>query len=87
MVDSSGPISGVDHPCGGIAADAGFVLVVLAYLILPTARSGRLCNCAAVPTWSTLGLFQSFADMLKFLLEGADDPGERQQGRCSCWRR
>ena len=27
------------------------------------------------------GLLQSFADLLKFVLEGAGDPGRRQQGR------
>ena len=53
----------------------------IAYILSPTARSGRRCSCGAAPTWSgPWGLLQSFADLLKFVLKEPVIPAGANKG-------
>ena len=58
------------------------LLVAIAYILLADRKIWAAVQMRRGPNvvgpW---GLFQSFADLLKFVAEGAGDPGRRQQGR------
>ena len=72
-----------------------FLLVAIAYVIYADRKIWAAVQMRRGPNvvgpW---GLFQSFADMLKFALKEPIDSGRRQQGRVpagaagldSCWR-
>ena len=59
------------------------LLIFIAYVPLCRPQDlGGGADAARSRTWSVpFGLFQSFADLLKFVLQGTDHPGRRQQGR------
>jgi NADH-quinone oxidoreductase subunit H len=81
MHGSSQPMSGPGLIIVLQSCAAGRLLVSVAYISMPTARSGLPCRCAAGRTWSARGaLFQSFADLLKFVFKEPVIPSGANKG-------
>ena len=58
------------------------LLVIIAFLLLMDRKIWAAVQMRRGPNVvGPFGLLQSFADLLKFVLQGADHPGGRQQGR------
>jgi NADH-quinone oxidoreductase subunit H len=57
------------------------LLIAIAYILLPTARSGRRCRCGAAPTWSAPSACCSPSPtLLKFVLKEPIIPAGANKG-------
>ena len=64
------------------------LLIFIAYILLADRKIWAAVQMRRGPNvvgpW---GLFQSFADLLKFVFKEPVIPAGSEQDRCSCWRR
>ena len=71
-----------------ILALAVSLLVMLAFLLLFDRKVWAAVQMRRGPNVvGAFGLLQSFADFLKFVLQGSHHSGGSCQGACFCWRR